>query len=151
MGQALTQVRQLLTVNDCSDRVLERYYLLDPCKDIAALGYTGAVGLSAEYREKVTQMNVSYRQHDWENYLFNASVMACVRTYVFGAAPAVPASHRVPGQHRFRIVKRKSAPKPRSPLMRAARIYWRLPVSLDLLELVGPCGAIVHFRTHFSA
>ncbi|MFO0900927.1 MAG: hypothetical protein U0836_26155 [Pirellulales bacterium] len=86
-GQALSQIEQILLLNNSCDRVLKRYHWLEHDGD-RALGYTGlaGAGLLGDERWKVRQMNVCSivgKQHDWTNYFDAPSVAARIRVLTF--------------------------------------------------------------------
>ncbi len=94
-GQALTQLDDLLLVNNCCDRLLQRYSIIygrRSCRE--ALGYNG-LGirrLSADDAMKVSQMNACCyvgKQHQFDNYLNSAAIMVRVRSHLlFGGTTA---------------------------------------------------------------
>jgi len=86
-GQALSQVEQMLLLNNGCDRVLKRYHWLEHDGD-NALGYTGlaGVGLLGDEVHKVRQMNVCSivgKQHDWTNYFDAPSLAGRIRNLTF--------------------------------------------------------------------
>jgi hypothetical protein len=90
-GQALSQVEQLLLLNNGCDRVLKRYHWLEHDGD-QALGFTGMAGvrLLGDDVSKVRQLNVCSivgKQHDWTNYFDAPSVAARIRGLTFAEAP----------------------------------------------------------------
>jgi hypothetical protein len=93
-GQALSQLDDLLLVNNGCDRLLMRYELLygrRSCRE--ALGYVGLPTrrLPTEEAQKVSQMNAAGyvgKQHQFANYLASATIMARVRSHLLFARPA---------------------------------------------------------------
>ena len=91
-GQALSQLDQLLLINNSCDQVLRRYArLYGQRKNCGpqALGYTGFAGLgslSAIDRAKVRQVDACChvgKQHDWARYAGSPSLNASMAPYVF--------------------------------------------------------------------
>jgi hypothetical protein len=94
-GRALSQLDDLLLVNNGCDRLLQRYSIIYGrrcCKE--ALGYTG-LGirrLPADDALKVSQMNACCyvgKQHQFANYLSSPTIMARLRSHLlFGVTTA---------------------------------------------------------------
>jgi hypothetical protein len=93
-GQALSQLDDLLLVNNGCDRLLMRYELLygrRSCRE--ALGYVGLPTrrLPTDEAQKVSQMNAACyvgKQHQFANYLASGAIMARVRSHLLFARPA---------------------------------------------------------------
>jgi hypothetical protein len=84
-GQALIVVDRMLALNNSCDRALKRYGVVDPCNRPQALGYTGAYGPFGENGRKLTQRDMCCwvgKEHNWENYFYNPSIVALIRPYV---------------------------------------------------------------------
>jgi hypothetical protein len=84
-GQALSQMSELLLVNNGCDRLLKRYHWLYHRRSCAeALGYTGLYRgrLPADEQAKIEQINaccIVGQQHKFLLYLASGSIMARVR------------------------------------------------------------------------
>ena len=87
-GQAISQVRAMLLVNNGCDRLLQRYQLLYPGRGCEqALGYNGlALGcLNPDDRDKVTQVDACCQvgsQHVFINYVESPDLLDRMRAYL---------------------------------------------------------------------
>ena len=89
-GLALTQVDQLLLLNNPCDRVLRRYRFVSPDRP-QALGYTGLpmTASLAPHKHKIKQVNICERQHDWTSYLFSPRLVDLIEPLAFWEWPVL--------------------------------------------------------------
>jgi hypothetical protein len=95
-GLAMTQVNQMLLVNNCSDRAMRFYHLAFPGRGRPqALGLRGPTRLSSHERMKIQMRDVSRygAQHNLFLYLCAPGVAAQISEYTVGApAPTLQAA-----------------------------------------------------------
>jgi len=83
-GKALSQVDQLLLVNNPCDWVLRHYRLIARYRPVA-LGHAGLAvyALPKSIRAKVKQVSICGKKHDWSLYIHSSFVMARTRSSIF--------------------------------------------------------------------
>lgn len=88
-GLAMSQVDDMLLVNNCCDRALKWYHVISPGRGgPSALGLTGLYvgGLEPQDQDKVAQINACPyvgARHDWELYFGSPYLLKRMRPYAF--------------------------------------------------------------------
>lgn len=95
-GLAMTQVDQMLLLNNCADLAMRYYRLIDRSRP-AALGYRGPTCLSSYYRSKIHMRDMSRQigsEHDLSCFLNSPIAMAMTWDYAIRSDIAEPAVAR---------------------------------------------------------
>jgi hypothetical protein len=83
---ALDRFEKLLLINNCKDRVLRFYKLIDQSKSREALGAVGLLLPYAKDSAHVQQWEVSHiigRNHNWYRYIGAPEIMSAIAEYAF--------------------------------------------------------------------
>ncbi len=97
-GLALTQVNRMLLINNCADRAMRYYDLLEPGRGgPQALGLCGPTRISPKYKDKIFNRDVSRyvgADHDLMNYVCAPGDLGLIWNY---AGPAAATDTKVGG------------------------------------------------------